>query len=126
MSKIIEQQTDETWSQLYSRLLEGGILEDKILSENLFDFLNSTSTGNGTNIGYVLASVLTTINFILASKKSKCMIRDGFTINLNTMWIFVGQPNTGMQFLRFFIFYALFNNLKKIFFPIVLLNIRQS
>jgi len=98
MAKIIEQQTDETWSQLYSRLLEGGILEEKILSEKLYEFLDCTSTGNGTNIGYVLASVLTTLNFILASKKSKCIIRDGFTINLNTMWIFVGQPNTGMYY----------------------------
>jgi len=39
--------------------------------------------------------MLSTINFIIANKGIKCCIRDGYNVNMNMLWIFVGQPSTG-------------------------------
>ena len=67
----------------------------EITDPDVATFVTKTAVSKGTNSGYVMASILTTINFILANFRSKYQIRDGFVINLNTLWIFLGQPSTG-------------------------------
>jgi len=46
--------------------------------------------------------MLSTINFIIANKGIKCCIRDGYNVNMNMLWIFVGQL-LNKQFIRYLI-----------------------
>ena len=59
------------------------------------DFLKLKATSIGTNSGYVFASLVTTINYIAAHRKATIEIRRNYITNLNTYFIFVGQPSTG-------------------------------
>ena len=67
----------------------------EILSNDLYNFLNMNAISEGTNIGFLFASVLCTVNFLLSTRKSFIEIREGYRRNLNTMMIFVGLPSTG-------------------------------
>ena len=85
IKRILDQVQNETWAQLYSRLIMNACSSKSILSEELFDFLFNSASSHGTNTGYILASLLTTVNFILSKHKSFIEIRDGYVINLNTL-----------------------------------------
>lgn len=95
IKSIINAQTDETLANLNKRFFDQKIDFSKILSTNLLSFVQSYATSNGTNVGYVIPSILTTINFLAAKKCCKVEIHDGYFANLNTLLIFVGQPSTG-------------------------------
>lgn len=116
IKRILDNESNDTWAQLYSRLiLNACSSKDVVSNDDLNEFLFNTATANGTNTGFLMASVLTTINFILSTHKSYIQIRDGFDINLNTLFLFVGQPSTGIYFifstllLSFYSHYELIN-----------------
>ena len=67
----------------------------EILSNDLYNFLNMNAISEGTNIGFLFASVLCIVNFLLSTRKSFIEIREDYRRNLNTMMIFVGLPSTG-------------------------------
>ena len=95
IKRIIDSESYESWSKLYSKLILNAIKTSDVISAEVYEFLHSSASASGTNVGYVLCAMLTTLNFILSKNKSCIEIRDGFKINLNTLFIFVGQPSTG-------------------------------
>ncbi|XP_057297169.1 uncharacterized protein LOC130626079 isoform X2 [Hydractinia symbiolongicarpus] len=92
---IINSQPEEVWAELNSRFINHDVKYENVLSEQLFTYLNNKATAAGTNIGYVLASVITTANYLTSKNHGSIEIRNGYSINLNTFFLFVGQPSTG-------------------------------
>ena len=95
IKSIINNQQDETWSELNKRFLEHNIDYVKIISPELHLFLSNSAMSVGTNIGYIINCLITTINFLLSKRKCKVEVRPNYEINLNMFMIFAGQPSTG-------------------------------
>ncbi|XP_066912003.1 uncharacterized protein [Clytia hemisphaerica] len=90
--------SDDVWADLYARLINSN--EENEISLNLINnrvskFISLFANKHGFNASFFIAPILTTINFLLSRVGSKVTIRDGFEMNLNTYWLFVGQPTTG-------------------------------
>lgn len=92
---LINSQPEETWAELNSRFIKHDVDYEEVLSSQLLKFVKNRAISVGTNIGYVLSSMITTANFLAGKNKNLIEIRNGYTINLNTFVIFVGQPSTG-------------------------------
>jgi len=95
IKRTINQQCDETWAELTRRFISATFKYENMLSPDLYLFLNSKAISIGTNIGYILLPLLTTINYLMSRKNGKIEIREGYNLNLNTFAIFVGPPTTG-------------------------------
>ena len=92
---IINRIPEETWAELNTRFLKHEVDYQSVLSMPLYEFLHNKATSVGTNIGYLLSSMIATTNFLAARNQSHIEIRNDYKINLNTFMIFVGQPSTG-------------------------------
>ena len=95
LKKVVEQQSEDTWAALNQKLMENDVNLENVLSKDLFKFLKNKATVNSTNIGYVLASLMTSVNFLLSRRKCQIELRNNFRLNLHTLWLFVGWPSTG-------------------------------
>ena len=94
--RIINAQCDDTWSDLGRRFIENDIKYKNILSDSCLQFVQLKAKSLGTNIGYMLLPILTTINYLLSKAGATIEIRDGFSMNLNIFSVFVGPPSTGI------------------------------
>ena len=93
--RILKSVSDESWAELYKRFVMNDFNYKKILSSDLYTFINKLSKGNGTCFGYVLMSILTTINYIASNRKCSFEVSNEYKINLNTFFVLVGEPSTG-------------------------------
>ena len=92
--KVVKEQTEETWSKLHQRLTSSDADLSKIVSADLLNFINLKATSIGTNSAYYLMSMITTLNFLASSKKTKMQLRGEHKLGLNIFSIFVGPPQT--------------------------------
>jgi len=93
--KIINSEPDETWSELGTRLMKNDADYSQFLKPDTLQYFLDKSKSCGTNIGYIVLTVITSINFLLSKSKSKIEISAGFEMNLNLFSLFVGPPSTG-------------------------------
>ena len=71
-------------------------LDLKVLSEEHYRSLLVFAVGAGSNCGYTLMAILTTINFIASLSGMKIsMGRFNFKVNMNTFSVVVGPTDTG-------------------------------
>ncbi|XP_057290903.1 uncharacterized protein LOC130613599 [Hydractinia symbiolongicarpus] len=96
---IIKSQSDETWAELNKKLMEHEINYNKVLTEPLYQFIDAIAKSVGTNIGFVLPSILTTINYLASSQNFNCEIRDGqpSTGKSPAIKVSVSNPLTGLD-----------------------------
>ena len=92
--KIIKDQSDETWSKLHKRLTSSDADFSKVFKEDIVKFFKAKAQSIGTNIGYYVMCVLTTVNLIASFKKVKISLRGDHSLGMNLFSIFVGPPST--------------------------------
>ena len=79
----IKNVTDEMWAEMYARFINNDVDYERILSPPLYQYLLHVSRRANTAIGFVLGSILVTVNFMLALKGAMISVKRTFHRNLN-------------------------------------------
>ncbi|XP_066928517.1 uncharacterized protein [Clytia hemisphaerica] len=102
--RAIDSVEDDGWAELYTRLINSaddggnngaGEVTVNLINNKAANFLKLYANKHGFNGAFLMPAILTTINFMLSRIGARVQVRDGFVLNLNTYWLFVGQPTTG-------------------------------
>ena len=91
-NRIINEQPDETWSELGKKLMRNSLDYNKTLHSSVIEYFDNKAKSIGTNIGYVIMTAISAVHFMLANKKSMIQITDIFKTNpniLKTNWYIV-------------------------------------
>lgn len=93
----LRKQPEQTWNRLHKRLIDLPEPSEALFSEHVWLFLKNKAASLSSNVGFIVASIITTCAYI-AGLHAK-IFSYGREMPLNVYTIFLGPPGTGKALL---------------------------